>query len=151
MRLRSQAAPAQAVDLVRHAEYQRELVALMHALTEEVIEGGEKRLKQRYSDATAMALAIFFRRRHGLPVDEHVDPMIYLVGLHRARIRHRAMSAAEVNWSEHWLIRNEFGCDVDALYNPRPVNTQDAASRRLAESKEPDWRDDPTYNLRRRQ
>lgn len=107
------------VDLVRHRAYQEELIRLMRSLTMEVIEGGEKRLKAAMTDAKAFSAIVVFRRRHGMPIVE-CDPAYYLIGLHRARIRHRMMTPAEVNYSEHWLIRQGHRCDVDTEFNPKP-------------------------------
>jgi hypothetical protein len=137
-------------DLVARAAYQRELAALMQSLTEEGPDGAVRAAK---SDAQAWDAIIAFRRAHVMPLltdeqaadaarkmkpGEVVDPrLVYLVGLHRAIIRHPAfVRAAEkippdadamkargvINYSEHWLIRQGFGCDVDTQFNPKPQN-----------------------------
>jgi hypothetical protein len=122
-----------ATDLVRHAAYQRELLVLIHSLTEEGPDGIVRAALKRPLELDA---CIAFRRCHGLLVDPNVDPLIYLVGIHRATIRHPVlMRAAEkippdadamrargiINYSEHWLIRRGLGTDVDTEFNPAPL------------------------------
>lgn len=117
--MRMNGTPRQVVDLVLHSAYQEELIRLMRSLTTEVIDGGEARLKEALTDAQAFDAIVKFRRAHGLPVLE-CDQLYYVIGLHRARIRHSAMTLAEVNYSEHWLIRRGYGCAVDTEFNPKP-------------------------------
>lgn len=104
------------VDLVRDRAYQEELVTLMRSLT---VEGPDGSLRAAKTDAQAFDAIVKFRRRHGLALLE-CDPSYYVIAMHRARIRHPAMTPAEVNWSEHWLIRQEHGCAVDTEFNPKP-------------------------------
>lgn len=118
-------------DLVRDRAYQRELLALMSSLT---VEGPDGRLREAKSDAQAFDAIVRFRRRHGLPILD-TDPLHYVIGLHRAIIRHRALvtrarkappdddamrARSLINYSEHWLIRRGYGCDVDTEFNPQP-------------------------------
>jgi hypothetical protein len=105
-----------AVDLVRHGAYQAELVRLMRSLTRETADG---RVVAAMTDAQAFDAIVKFRRAHGLVLLD-CDPLYYVIALHRARIRHKAMTPAEVNWSEHWLIRQDKGTDVDTEFNPKP-------------------------------
>lgn len=114
-------------DLVRHRAYQRELLALLYSLTNEDANGN---VTAACDDRIATAKAVLFRVRHGLLVDTSVDPIVYLIGLHRALIRHKTIVAkslkgdmearGKINYSEHWLIRNGHRCDVDTLFNPKP-------------------------------
>ncbi len=118
-------------DLVRDRAYQAELIALMQSLT---CEGADGAVRAGLTDAQAFDAIVTFRRRHGLPLFD-VDPLYYLIGLHRAIIRHaHFMRAAEkippdadamrargiINYSEHWLIRQGYGTDVDTEFNPQP-------------------------------
>ena len=109
-------APIMVTDLVKDGAYQEELVTLMRSLT---VEGPDGRLRAAKTDAEAFDAIVRFRRRHGLQLLD-CDPLYYVIGLHRARIRHTAMTPAEVSWSEHWLIRQEHGTDVDTEFNPKP-------------------------------
>jgi hypothetical protein len=111
------------VDLVAHRAYQEQLVRLMRSLTAETIDGGEVRLKAAMTDTAAFDAIVKFRRAHGLQIVD-CDPLYYVAGLHRARIRHPAMTRAEVNWSEHWLIRRGLRCEVDTEFNPKPETKQ---------------------------
>lgn len=152
-------------DLVRHRSYQDDLLALMTSLTEEGPAGAMRAAK---TDSEAFDAIVAFRRRWRMAVlddDPNCQPLYYVAGLHRAIIRHRYFVAAArgvgpdalkargiINYSEHWLIRQGYGTDVDTEFNPKPlpaVKLDDAASR-LDTAREPGWRDDPTYNLRRK-
>lgn len=118
-------------DLVRDRAYQRELLELMASLTQEGSDGAVRAAK---TDPEAFSDIIKFRRKHGLKIIE-APPEYYLAGLHRAIIRHPHFTeAAEVfpptpdamrargviNYSEHWLIRQGYGCGVDDEFNPKP-------------------------------
>jgi hypothetical protein len=113
-----------ATDLVKHRFYQEELIRLLRSLTEE---GSDGRLRAAMTDTEAAIAAVKFRMKHGLEVLA-VDPLIYAIGLHRARIRHKAMTPAEKNYSEHWLIREGHGTDVDTLFNPKPEKAKEGTS-----------------------
>jgi hypothetical protein len=120
-------------NLIKDRAYQRELLELLCSLTAEKIDGGETRLVAAIDDREAARRAIAFRRKHGLLVDPNADDLIYVIGLHQALIRHRALTRASaegdmlararINYSEHWLIRQGKGTDVDKLFNPKPEQT----------------------------
>jgi len=119
-------------NLIRERAYQQELVELMCSLTQEDANG---RVTAAKTAPAAIDAIIAFRRKHGLAILD-CDPAFYLIAMHRAIIRHPklkeradkmppdedAMRARGViNWSEHWLIRNGYGTDVDTEFNPKPV------------------------------
>jgi len=130
-----------AVDLVRHAAYQTELLRLMYALTNEDANGN---ITAAFDERTATSMAVLFRRRHGLLIDDAIDPIVYLIGIHRALIRHKTLQArsadgdmtarGKINYSEHWLIRNGHRCAVDELFNPKPEQSRDDDARGRADA-----------------
>lgn len=105
-----------AANLMAHAHYRRELAALLESL-------------RTISDKEAIARAIVFRRRHGLPCPDTVDDTeYYLAGLHRAALRGRerfGLTPDAVGWSSHWLVRNGYSTKLDEVFAPAPAAAKD--------------------------
>lgn len=103
-----------AANLMAHLTYREALTRCMRAIVRMPPEPA-------LPDKLAIDKIISFRRAFGMPCPDTGDPMDYLIGMHRARLRWGRLTPEEQNYSAHWLIRQGYSTEVDTVFAPKPA------------------------------